>query len=218
MQSDLNYAIDPEQEGDDGTENHDTEDRNPNRDGVKRPTINQTVMNMLAFHDGQVDKSGVPYFNHPLRVMLRIGPDASEAEHHAALLHDVMEDCYVTRSILQDLGYSEEVIEMVELVSRIDKSVPYRQFIYTIAGSGNIGAMRIKLADLYDNSSEVRRELLPPDKRAEVENTVQTRYKPAIAMLLQCLGVHAKGVIPDEMEIDVDMKEIRESGCENLPA
>ena len=30
----LPEAPDPEQDGDDGTENHDTEDRNPNRNGV----------------------------------------------------------------------------------------------------------------------------------------------------------------------------------------
>lgn len=184
---------------------------------MTHPTIQQTVMFMMSFHDGQVDKSGVPYFNHPLRVMLRIGPDASEAEHHAALLHDVMEDCGVSSDILRDLGYSDEVIEMVELVSRLDKSITYRQFIYRIIGSGNIGAMRIKLADLYDNSSEVRRELLPPEKRQEVESIINTRYKPAISMLLQCLGDHGKGVIPDEMEIDVDLKET-EVGSENIPA
>lgn len=179
---------------------------------MTHPTINQTMLTMLAFHDGQVDKSGVPYFNHPVRVMLRLGPDASAAEHHAALLHDVIEDCGVTREILLDLGYDEEVIEMVELVSRLDKSISYRQFIYRIIGSGNVGAMRIKLADLYDNSSEVRRELLPPDVRAEVDQMVTTRYKPAISMLLQCMGDLARGVIPDEMEVNVDVKETVTNG------
>lgn len=175
---------------------------------MAHPTLHETMMHMMAFHHGQVDKSGVPYHLHPMRVMLRLGSDASEAEHHAALLHDVMEDCFVTRSILQDLGYSEEVIRMVELVSRTDKSIQYRQFIYSIAGSGNVGAMRIKLADLFDNSSEVRRELLSPDLRQEVEKTIETRYKPAIALLKNCLGRAAEGVIDDEMEIEIGSKDV----------
>lgn len=160
------------------------------------------MMNMLVFHDGQTDKSGVPYFKHPARVMFRLGPDATDAERHAALLHDVVEDCGVTREILFDLGYSEEVLDMIQLLTR-DKSMTYRQFIYNIVGSGNIGAMRIKLADLYDNCGESRLKLAPPQFRAEIEQMIAVRYKPAISMLLQCLGDHAKGVIPDDLDIEI---------------
>lgn len=169
---------------------------------MNHPTLSQTMMNMLAFHDGQTDKSGMPYFQHPARVMFRLGPDATDAERHVALLHDVIEDCGVTREILFDLGYSEEVLDMVQLLTR-DKSMNYRQFIYNVVGSGNIGAMRIKLADLYDNSSEARLRLAPPEVRHEVEQMIAVRYKPAISMLLQCLGEHARGVIPDDLDIEI---------------
>jgi len=83
---------------------------------MTHPTLQQSIFNMMAFHDGQVDKSGVTYFNHPLRVMLRLGPNANPAEQHAALLHDVVEDTPVTLDILQDMGYSDEVLKMVALL------------------------------------------------------------------------------------------------------
>ncbi len=46
-------------------------------------------------HAGQVDKGGAPYILHPLRVMLRLThPEA----RIVAVLHDVLEDCPITRS------------------------------------------------------------------------------------------------------------------------
>lgn len=179
---------------------------------MTHPTIQQTIQHMLVFHYGQVDKSGVPYYNHPMRVMLRLGPLAPEAALHAALLHDVMEDCDVTREILLDLGYSEDVVQIVELVSKMDKSMQYRQFIFNIIASGNTGAMMVKLADLYDNTSLVRRELLPPDIRPRIEANIVKHYQPAIMFIRSCLGDEfANTIIKDEMEVIIDMKESAEN-------
>jgi (p)ppGpp synthase/HD superfamily hydrolase len=127
-------------------------------------TLAETFAFMRQAHHGQVDKSGKPYWQHPLRVMYRLGAQATEAERHAALLHDVIEDCPVTYDDLRARGYSEEVIEIVRLVSKDPLSgQTFRQWITTLAQSGNVAAMHVKLADLADNLSPARLKTLPPE-------------------------------------------------------
>lgn len=173
-------------------------------------TLHSTVLTMMALHADQVDKSGMPYYTHPLRVMVRLGvgvDDAADSERHAALLHDVIEDCGMTPEILLDMGYDQEVVDMVRLLSR-DKSTTYRQFIYSLIGSGNVGAMRVKLADLYDNSSESRLEQIEsPELRKEVEGMIESRYKPAIRMLREVLGTHAEGIISEPFDLEINEME-----------
>jgi hypothetical protein len=56
------------------------------------PTVDETIAFIKRAHAGQVDKAGNPYWQHPVSVMGRLGPDATESEKLAALLHDVIED------------------------------------------------------------------------------------------------------------------------------
>ena len=51
-----------------------------------------------AAHDGQVDKAGMPYAEHPARVAARCAPDP--AAMAAGWLHDVLEDTEVTAQTL----------------------------------------------------------------------------------------------------------------------
>jgi (p)ppGpp synthase/HD superfamily hydrolase len=138
-------------------------------------TLADTFAFMKEAHHGQLDKSGKPYWQHPLRVMYRLGEHATEAERHAALLHDVIEDCPVTYDDLRARGYSEEVIEIVRLVSKDPRDgMTYRQWTTAIAESGNVQAMRVKLADLADNMSPARLKSLPPEMRG-----IDRRYRMA---------------------------------------
>lgn len=58
-----------------------------------------------AAHEGQTDKAGAPYIDHPRRVAIRVHQYApeehSEAAQAVAWLHDVVEDSSIT---LQDLA------------------------------------------------------------------------------------------------------------------
>jgi (p)ppGpp synthase/HD superfamily hydrolase len=92
--------------------------------------------------EGQVDKSGKPYWEHPYHVMKRLPNDATYDVHIAALLHDVLEDTSYTEIDLLNLGVSQSSINMIKLVSR-DKAKTYTEFIKGIASSGNKGAMKI---------------------------------------------------------------------------
>lgn len=162
---------------------------------MTNPDVNETIMLISDLHEGQLDKLGAPYYFHPMRVMMRLGLDAVDAEKHAALLHDTLEDVAgMTPAKLRELGYSDEVVAMAVLLTR-SKSTPYPAFIDTIIASGNTGAMRIKLADLYDNTNEDRLNDAPGEIREKLLSMARTRYQPAIAKLKLALGREAETVI-----------------------
>lgn len=162
---------------------------------MTHPTINETTERVSGFHQGQVDKLGAPYYFHPMRVMMRLGRDAADAEKHAALLHDTLEDVPgVTPASLRELGYADDVLAMVELLTR-PKSMPYHEFIDRIIASGNPGAMRIKLADLYDNTNGERLSGATEEVREKLTAMAKNRYQPAIEKLRLALGNLAGTVI-----------------------
>lgn len=120
---------------------------------------------MREAHEGQIDKSGRPYYLHPIRVAMRL-VHCTPNERHAALLHDVVEDTSVTLENLRAMGYSEEVLELVDLLSRRKPhGESHNQYIERIVRSRNVQALRVKLADLYDNMSPARTRSLPREFR-----------------------------------------------------
>lgn len=73
-------------------------------------------------HKSQLRKDGLPYISHPVEVALilaELGFDENVVS--AALLHDVVEDCAVTLDDLKTM-FNEEVAELVDCVSAIDKT------------------------------------------------------------------------------------------------
>lgn len=108
-------------------------------------TLEKAIFIALKAHQGQKDKADDPYILHPLRVMLRM---ASETEMIAAVLHDVVEDTDWTTADLRKEGFSEEVLKMVDCLTRRQKET-YEEFIERV--KLNSTARKIKLADLEDN-------------------------------------------------------------------
>lgn len=162
---------------------------------IRRPDANETILLVADLHGDQVDKLGAPYYFHPMRVMMRLGPGAPEPEKLAALLHDVLEDVPgITAETLREKGYSDDVIAMLRLLAR-KEGESYPAFIDRIIASGNLGAMRIKLADLYDNTNEERMKDAPAEVRTTLEAMAESRYKPAISKLKLAIGPAAGAVI-----------------------
>lgn len=146
-------------------------------------TIGQTIDLIRDFHENQFDKGGFPYWTHPVRVMGMLPLGSGETEQHAALLHDVMEDCGVTRDQLRVMGYTNEVINIIELVTRKKgDGLTYMEWIRRIAESGNIGAIRVKIADNWDNSNPLRIAQLPEESRS-----IAHRYERSIGILYPAL-------------------------------
>lgn len=99
---------------------------------------------------GQTDENGAPYIDHALRVSEKMD---TEFEKTVAVLHDVLEDTDCTIHDLQDAGFSREVIECVEQLTR-KSDFTYFEYIEDIATSDI--CKKVKLAELEDNQDVVR--------------------------------------------------------------
>ncbi|MBQ9478027.1 MAG: HD domain-containing protein [Selenomonadaceae bacterium] len=125
-------------------------------------------------HDGQLDKAGEPYINHPLAVASSVGDD--ESAMIVALLHDTIEDTALTFDDLKDLLTAEELTALQLLTH--DDAVPYIDYVRAI--KQNDLARRVKIADLKHNMDLTR---LPTITDADRER-VETKYKPALEYLI----------------------------------
>lgn len=66
-------------------------------------------------HEGQVDKSGVQYFLHPVRVSYMA---LTDDEKIVALLHDVLEDThYTVEDIKREVTNNDCIIQALELLN-----------------------------------------------------------------------------------------------------
>lgn len=108
-------------------------------------TLERALVIAALAHAGQQDKGGSPYVLHPLRMMLKL---ETEQERVVALLHDVLEDSALTVDELREAGFTDEVLEAVQILtrrpgeSRMDAAVRAAQNPLTLA---------VKLADNADN-------------------------------------------------------------------
>jgi len=116
----------------------------------KTTMLEEAILIAVQAHRGQKDKAGMPYILHPLRMM---GKMKTEAEMMAAVLHDVVEDTRWTIEQLRERGFSDEVLNAVECLTKRDGE-DYAAFIER-AKSNRI-ARKVKIADLEDNM-DVRR-------------------------------------------------------------
>ena len=157
----------------------------PTAEGM--PTLDDTITRVTALHDGQVDKAGAPYVGHVMRVFRRVRqvfPEAPEDVLHAALLHDVLEDCDVTAADLRAAGYSATTIAIVEAVTKNpDDGLTYAERVERLAATGPRGAVQVKICDLMDNSDPDRLSALPPEQAASLSK----RYRKALSLLTERL-------------------------------
>lgn len=102
-------------------------------------------------HKGQFDKSGKDYIGHPLRVM-EMGK--TDEEKIVGVLHDVVEDTPWTFEMLEDEGFSKEIIDALRCVTKISENENYDDFIERV--KKNPLAVAVKINDLTDNM-DIRR-------------------------------------------------------------
>jgi len=111
------------------------------------PTLVETLEFVKAAHGGQLDLAGAPYWEHLVAVAGRLDGNTAKT---VALLHDVIEDTFVTLEVLRELGYSEQIVAAVGLLSR-PKGRDYLDWITELGASGNTLAIKVKLADIADH-------------------------------------------------------------------
>lgn len=125
-------------------------------------------------HEGQVDKAGRPYIEHVARVAAAVSDDP-EAEA-VAWLHDVAEDCAreFEHEVFMDFP---DPIYLAMYVLTDDGVCSKEDLYYSIRQ--NPVALRVKLADIADNSDEARLALLDPN----TADRLRKKYKRALKML-----------------------------------
>lgn len=100
-------------------------------------------------HNGQLDKSGVPYIFHPYHLAEQMDDEISCT---VALLHDTVEDTKVTLDMLEK-EFPDTVVTAIKILTR-DKSISYLDYVRKI--KVNKIATKVKLADLKHNMDESR--------------------------------------------------------------
>ena len=110
----------------------------------------------VSAHKGVKDKGGNPYILHPLRVMLSLN---SEEEKIVGVLHDVVEDAEDwTFEKLQDEGFSTQILEGLQSVTKTSEDENYDEFVQR-ALTNAIGR-QVKIADIKDNLDVTRLDIL----------------------------------------------------------
>ena len=123
-------------------------------------------------HKDQVDKSGMPYVFHPFHLAEQMTDEETTA---VALLHDVIEDTDYTLEDLAEMGFSDNVLRAIALMTH-DESVPYMDYVAQI--KTNPIARAVKLADLRHNSDMSRL-----DKVSTLDREQAEKYEKAIKLL-----------------------------------
>ena len=107
-------------------------------------------------HTGQTRDEGTPYIAHPIRVAVSLVDELniySPTLICSALLHDVIEDCEITR---EDIGrmFGDEIAEVVWLLTKLEE-VRLSEYLARIEAAAHTGAPLVKLCDRLDNLRSV---------------------------------------------------------------
>lgn len=137
------------------------------------PLTKKALALCWAAHKDQLDKSGLPYFIHPLHLAEQMD---TEEEICTALLHDVMEDTACTLEDLRQAGFPSAVLRALALLCH-DPAVPYLEYVAALRS--NPLARKVKLADLAHNSDLARLADIAP-----ADLVRQEKYRQAQALLL----------------------------------
>ncbi len=162
------------------------------------PAANENDIIRKAFetakmaHAGQTRKSGEPFVMHPLKVAIILSELRLDKESiAAALLHDVIEDTYLTKEDIRQT-FGKEIMFLVDGVtklSRMSDSLPkaeakqesFRKLI--MAAAQDIRVIIIKLADRLHNMRTLQYQ--KPEKQIEISRETMDLYSP----IAQRLGI-----------------------------
>ena len=125
-------------------------------------------------HQGQTDKSGLPYVFHPFHLAEQMDTEETVT---VALLHDVVEDTDYTLEDLRRMGFPDSVTDALALMTH-DPSVPYLDYVKRL--KSNPIARAVKLADLTHNSDLSRLPVVTEKDLKRVE-----KYREAMNLIKQ---------------------------------
>ena len=135
---------------------------------------NKAIKLAYEAHQGQYDKSGLPYIFHPFHLAEQMDTEETVT---AALLHDVMEDTDITLEELRKMGFPDSVTDALSLLTH-DPSMPYLEYVKRL--KNNPIARSVKLADLIHNSDLSRLSVVTEEDLERVK-----KYRKALNLLKQ---------------------------------
>jgi guanosine-3',5'-bis(diphosphate) 3'-pyrophosphohydrolase len=156
---------------------------------LREYNIRKTKKFIQRAHDQEQGQmyGDMPYSSHPKQVANLgkkfFGPKFNDEAVKVALLHDVLEDTPYTPEQLAKKGFSKEVIEAVQLLTK-NKALSYADNIRNIINSGNPLAMMVKYSDNYMNYSGDKSHW-DADRAAHS----QKKYLASLNMLGDVLGI-----------------------------
>jgi (p)ppGpp synthase/HD superfamily hydrolase len=133
--------------------------------------IEQAVLVALSHHIGQVDKQGLPYIMHLIRVA---GRCRNELEMTVAILHDAVEDTALTLESVRE-SFGDEVADAVDhLTWRKEQGETYDEFVER-AKTNPLSAY-VKTIDVIDH--------LRGEDAADLAPSLRKRYRSAYRALM----------------------------------
>lgn len=143
-------------------------------------------------HLGQMRKSGEPYITHPIAVTAQCAEwKLDTAALMAALLHDTMEDCGVTKAQLTEL-FGLNVAELVDGLTKLDKlqfssrqenqAESFRKMLLAMAN--DVRVILIKLADRTHNMRTMS------DMKRDSQKRIATETLEIYAPIANRLGLN----------------------------
>jgi GTP diphosphokinase / guanosine-3',5'-bis(diphosphate) 3'-diphosphatase len=135
-------------------------------------------------HLGQMRESGLPYITHPLAVAGLCADWKLDAQAiSAALMHDAMEDCGITKTELIE-RFGAPTAEMVDGLTKLDKlqfstreqsqAESFRKMLLAMAR--DVRVILIKLADRLHNMRTM--QAMTPERRTRIARETLEIYAP----------------------------------------
>lgn len=149
-------------------------DSTPDLDAAAQVSLAKGIA--FVAHRGQLDEVGAEYIDHPGRVAERFDPLTEPVPTAVAWLHDVLEDTAVTAQELLEAGVLPEIVELVQLLTR---TPDVSDDDYYARIRRHPVALRVKLADLDDNTAPWRVRRLDYD----VQLRLAEKYRHAREVL-----------------------------------
>ena len=145
-------------------------------------------------HEGHLRRSGHPYIEHPLAAAVTCAELQLDVPAlQAALLHDVMEDCGVTRSQLVN-EFGVDVAKLVDGASKlsalqlprvtgtVDREVQAENLRKMfVAMADDVRVVIVKLADRLHNMRTL--DAMRPEKQVQISRETMEIYAPLAARL-----------------------------------
>ena len=130
-----------------------------------------TILVNIFFRDKKY-KGGYAYLGH-----LQFVSNAFDDEDRkvVGLLHDVIENTVVSKTILLELGFPQHIVDAVCILTR-SADVSYDKYIDDIADSNNLIAIDVKMKDLEHNM-DISRIHNPTDEDYKRMEKYKKSYK-----------------------------------------